>query len=195
MHITLLITTSSMIIPAFSGVFFGEGFSLPRLFFVFLLLFFIYLSLEKKGGSRINGRWFLFCSLAFLFEGSIGVLQKIHQSSAHRAETGAFLFVAFFCSLVYNRVFAKRSFKELRFTRRHLLMALICGVCAFSINFFNLRLSGMLPSQLFFPVINGSAIVLSSLFSVLLFKERLTKTQIVGLLGGLLCLVAICVVQ
>ena len=74
-------------------------------------------------------------------------------------------------------------------------MAAVCGVCIFGMNFLNLRLSGLLPSQLFFPVVNGSAIVLSSLFSVLLFKERLTKKQIVGLLGGLLCLVAICLVK
>ena len=58
-----------------------------------------------------------------------------------------------------------------------------------------LILSGILPSQLFFPLINGSTIVLSSLVSVLVFKEKLTARQTVGLVGGILSLCAICILQ
>jgi len=195
MHITLLITTSSMIIPTMSGVFFGEQFSIAKLCIVFVLIFFIYLSLEKKNDAPINKRWLLLCSLAFVFQGSIGVLQKIHQSSVHKGETGSFLFVAFICSLVYSHVRAKQGFKELHFTKKHLVLALACGICTFGMNFLNLKLSGLLPSQLFFPLVNGSAIVLSSVMSVLVFKETLSKKQIIGLLGGILALIAICLVK
>jgi drug/metabolite transporter (DMT)-like permease len=151
--------------------------------------------LEKKGDSKINKRWLIFCLLAFIFQGSIGVLQKIHQSSVHKDETGAFLFVAFICSLLYSHIRAKKNFKELNFTKKHLAFALICGICTFGMNFLNLRLSGLLPSQLFFPIVNGSAIILSSVMSVLLFKEKLTKKQIIGLCGGILSLIAICLVK
>ena len=195
MHITLLITTSSMIIPTLSGVFLGEQFSLPKLGIVLLLIFFIYLSLEKNNDARFNKRWLLFCSLAFIFQGSIGVLQKIHQASVYKNETGCFLFVAFLCSLIYSLIRAKKSFGELRFTKKLLFFALFSGACTFVMNFLNLKLSGLLPSQLFFPVINGSAIVLSSLMSILLFKEKLTKKQIIGLCGGIAALIAICLVK
>ena len=195
MHITLLITTSSMIIPTTSGIFFGEGFSFPRLCVVGVLIFFIYLSLEKKRNVGINKRWLIFCILAFVFQGSIGVLQKIHQSSMHKSETGSFLLIAFICSLIYSNIRAKKSFKALGFSKKHLFFALICGICIFGMNFLNLKLSGLLPSQLFFPVINGSAIVLSSLMSVILFKEKLTKRQIIGLIGGIFSLIAICLVK
>ena len=47
MHITLLITTSSMIIPTMSGIFFGEKFSLPKLCVVIVLIFF-YLFVIRK---------------------------------------------------------------------------------------------------------------------------------------------------
>jgi multidrug transporter EmrE-like cation transporter len=62
-------------------------------------------------------------------------------------------------------------------------------------NYINLKLSGLLPSQLFFPLINGSAIILSSLSSVFIFKESLSKKQVVGLVGGILSLIAICLVK
>lgn len=195
MHITLLITTSSMIIPTMSGIFFGEKFSFAKLCIVAVLIFFIYLSLEKKGSTHTDKHWLLFCALAFVCQGSIGVLQKIHQSSEHKNEIGGFLLVAFICSLIYSHIRAKKGFKELNFTKKNLIFALICGVCTFGMNVLNLRLSGLLPSQLFFPVINGSAIVLSSVMSVLLFKEKLTKRQNIGLIGGIISLIAICLVK
>ena len=195
MHITLLITTSSMISPTLSGVFFGESFSVYKLILVFVLIFFIYLSLEKKNSTEINKKWLIFCALAFVLQGSIGVLQKIHQSSEHKDEIGGFLFVAFICSIVYSHFRAKKGFKALNFNRKLFIFAPICGLCTFLMNFLNLRLSGLLPSQIFFPVVNGSAIILSSVMSVIIFKEKLTKRQIVGLCGGILSLIAICLVR
>ena len=103
-----------MIIPTMSGVFFGESFSALKLLAVFVLIGFIYLSLGKSNGGRINKRWILFCALAFVFQGSIGVLQKVHQSSSHKAELNGFLFVAFTCSLIYQKAgYSCRSLRSL----------------------------------------------------------------------------------
>lgn len=194
MHLTLLITTASTILPTMSGVFFGERFSLPKLFFVIVLLFFIYLTLGKSEDLRRSKLWLLYCALAFVLQGSIGILQKIHQTSSHKNETGGFLLVAFICSLVYSRIRAKKSFSELKFTKRSVFFAFICGLCVFGMNYLNLKLSGILPSQLFFPLVNGTTIVLSSLASYLFFHENLSKRQIVGLLGGIASLIFICLV-
>ena len=194
MHVTLLITTSSMILPALSGIFFGESFSLPKLAIIGILLFFIYLSLDKGDDAKINKLWFLYCSLAFVLQGSIGILQKVHQSSEYKSEAGGFLFIAFICSLLYSSLRAKRSYRELGFGKKHVIFSVVSGLCIFAMNYLNLKLSGILPSQLFFPVVNGSAIVLSTLASVFLFKEKLSKKQIIGLCGGFLALIAICLV-
>ena len=195
MHLTILITTASMILPTFSGIFFGERFSLPKLLIVFVLLFFIYLSLGKKEGGGFNKVWFLYCGFAFLLQGSIGILQKIHQSSSHKSETGGFLLIAFLCSLIYCIIRTKKSFSEVKFTKRTVILSLLCGVCIFGMNFLNLRLSGLLPSQLFFPLINGSTIVIISLISLLVFKEKLSVRQLIGLFGGIVSLILICLVS
>ncbi len=195
MHITLLVTTSSMIIPTMSGIFFGEGFSLLKLVLVVILIGFIYLSFEKYDDKKTNKKWLFFCVLAFIFQGSIGVLQKIHQFSEYKSELNGFLLVAFVCSLIYSRIRARKSYRELNFRKKHIIFAIICGVCTYIMNFLNLRLSGLLPSQLFFPLVNGSAIILSSLMSVLLFKEHLSKKQTVGLVGGITALIVMCFVK
>ena len=194
MHITLLVTTSSMIIPTMSGIFFGEKLSILKLIMVVILIGFIYLSFDKSDNKKINKKWLLFCVLAFLFQGSIGVLQKIHQLSEYKGELNGFLLVVFICSLIYSRIRARKNYRELGFGKKHIVFALMCGACTYIMNFLNLRLSGLLPSQLFFPLVHGSAIVLSSLMSVLFFKEILSKKQTVGLIGGILSLIILCLV-
>ena len=195
MHITLLVTTSSMIVPTMSGIFFGESFSIWKLVIVFILIFFIYLSFDKSGDKRINKKWVVFCIIAFIFQAAVGVLQKVHQSSEYKGEIGVFLLIAFICSLVFSLVRRKTPCRALGFTKKQVIFALICGICTFAMNYINLKLSGLLPSQLFFPLINGSAIILSSLSSVFIFKESLSKKQVVGLVGGILSLIAICLVK
>ena len=195
MHLTLLITTSSMIIPTMSGVFFGEHFYAKKLIAVAFLIGFIYLSLGKSGDKKINKKWIVYCLLTFIFTGTVGVLQKIHQTSVHKGEVNSFLLVAFVFSLAYSRMRIKSKLCELKIGRKNIFFALICGLCIYTMNIINLKLSGMLPSQLFFPLVNGSSIVLSSVFSVVIFKEKITLLQTVGLIGGIASLIAICILK
>ncbi len=194
MNITLLVTTSSMIIPTMSGIFFGEAFSLAKLCIVLILIGFIYLSVSKRDDTKISKKWFLFCLLAFLFQGTVGVLQKIHQTSVHKTEVSGFLFIAFICAIVFCFLRNRGCDQKITLDKKTVFIGLICGGCTFGMNYINLKLSGLLPSQLFFPLVNGSAIVLSSLMSIILFKERLSKRQTIGLVGGILSLIAICLV-
>lgn len=195
MNITLLITTSSMIIPTMSGIFFGEKFSVYKFTLLFVLIFFIYLSLGRGGGRGYSKSWLWLCLVAFILQGSIGVLQKIHQSTEHKGEAAGFLLIAFICSLIYSSLRSmKRSYRALGFGIKHYLLSSVCGICVFAMNFLNLKLAGALPSQLFFPLVNGSAIVLSVAASFVIFKEKLDKRQLIGLFGGIAVLVVICLV-
>ena len=193
MNLTLLIVTSSMIIPAMSGPFFGEAFSLGKFIASLALLFFVYLSIGKVKENKIDKKWFLYAFLSFISNGSIGILQKIHQTSSHREETAAFLLVAFLCSVAYSAFKSGRSFTKISFSKKQVVLALVCGVLIFAVNFLNLRLLGVLPSQFFFPIINGSATFLGFVASWVIFRERMTKTQIVGICGGFLSLMTICI--
>ena len=194
MHLTMLFTTSSMIIPTLSGVFFGEEFSIYKLLVVFVLLFFLYLSFAQDKNSKIGKKWFFCCLIAFLCQGILGILQKIHQASEYKSETSAFLLAAFVCAIVLSLITNKGKFDSVIKKSKVILIAVACGVCGFAMNYINLILAGVLPSQLFFPVVNGSSIVLTSISSVVLFKEHLTKKQAIGLIGGIISLIVICLV-
>ena len=54
------------------------------------------------------------------------------------------------------------------------------------INKLNLYLSGVLPGILFFPLVNGGVILLSILASRVLFHEKMTPKQVLGVVLGVL---------
>ena len=192
MNITLLVTTSSMIIPTMSGVFFNEGFSPFKLCGVGVLLFFIYLSLGTGNGKKFDKMWILHTLLAFFCQGFIGVMQKVHQTSQYKGESGGFLLVAFIFSFLYSIIFVSKDIKTIKLETKLKFFAIACGFFVFAMNFINLLLSGMLPSQLMFPLVNGSSIIISTIVSVAFFKETLSGKQLVGVCGGIACLIAIC---
>lgn len=193
MHITVLITSSSMIISALSGaLFFNESFSIGKAIATVMLIGFICISLGRSENTEIKKGWGIICIVTFLLQGIIGILQKLHQSSQYKDEIFLFLASAFLFSFAFSAMLSGGMKKERMFGKKQYIFAGVCGLCTFLMNFLNLKLSGILPSQIFFPLVNGGAIVITSIVSVFFFKEKMTKTQLVGLVGGFCSLILIC---
>ena len=68
----------------------------------------------------------------------------------------------------------------------------INGACVAVNNKFNLYLSGVMDSAIFFPIVNGGGLVLTTLAAVLLFKERLSVKQWIGVAFGIISVVFLC---
>ena len=73
------------------------------------------------------------------------------------------------------------------------LLMLVSGVCVAANNKLNLYLSGVIDSVIFFPVVNGGGLVLTTLASLIIFKERLRTKQWIGILLGIASVLCICV--
>ena len=74
-----------------------------------------------------------------------------------------------------------------------IFLMLISGVCVAVNNKLNLYLSGVIDSVIFFPVVNGGGLVLTTLASLLIFKERLRAKQWIGILFGIASVLCLCV--
>ena len=130
-------------------------------------------------------------------------MQKIHQSSEYKTELNSFLTIAFvvaalacfFAAAIVKKkddtdnTPAKANKKEAILM---LLLMVISGVCVAANNKFNLYLSGVMDSAVFFPIVNGGGLVLTTLAAVLLFRERLSKRQWVGVFLGIISVVFLC---
>jgi len=202
---TTVIISFSTLISALSGVlFFGESIWLWQIIGMALMLAsFALANSGENGGKRANLRWLLLCVVAFLATGAIGVMQKIHQSSAFKEELNAFLVIAFGVSASLSGVVAlllrkKESGSEENRNDRGgmmllFLLMLVSGVCVAANNKLNLYLSGVIDSVIFFPVVNGGGLVLTTLASLIIFKERLRTKQWIGILLGIASVLCLCI--
>ena len=70
-------------------------------------------------------------------------------------------------------------------------LTLACGVAGCVYNRLNIYLSGAMANAVFFPLFNGGNIILSTLAGWLLFRETLSKMQIVGIACGMAAVVLV----
>lgn len=162
-------------------------------------------ALSSEGGKKeaFRLKWLAFALGGMLFSGIVGVIQKYFTNSYAEGSVGCFL-VAAFCMIVvidavlyaaarflYERK-KKTDVKEERATaecagsscKKTLLFTVALGVIIGLGNMINTYLSGVFPSIIAFPVINGGAIVLSTVLSRLFLKERLSAVQWAGVVVG-----------
>ncbi len=195
MSFTILLITSSMILPAFSGyIIWDEPLSKWKVFGTILMIVAAYFSTDKQQNQKKKSvKWLLFCFLAFIFLGSIGIMQKIQQKSSHSNETGAFLAIAFitaavFCTVSYliSCKIEEKQHDETHVlipikTKKLLLLTLVCGIFIAFLNKVNLYLSGVLPSAFLFPIQNGGTTMLSVLMAMTVFREKISGRHAIGM--------------
>ena len=202
---TTVIISCSTLISAISGaLFFNEHLAIAHIIGIALMLVSFGLAVERKSDEkRASLRWLIYCLVAFFCTGGIGIMQKVHQSSSFKEELNAFLVIAFAVSFVFSVLctlyFFKReqvSLKKLPFKTALpwllIVAMLVSGVCCAVNNKLKLYLSGVMDSAVFFPIVNGGGLVLTTLAAILLFRERLSLKQWIGMLCGIASVIFLC---
>ncbi len=200
---TTVIISLSTLIPTLSGAFFWqERIVITQYIGIALLIICIILSVNSDGKRKANFKWLLFSVSAFLCTGLIGVMQKIHQTSAYKNELDAFLIIAFFVSFLVSSVYSAFCFRKHKSVKSDVKSVLniypvaamiISGVFVAVNNKFNLYLSGVMESAVFFPIVNGGGLILTSIAAFVIFKEKLTKKQLLGIFIGIISVVLLCI--
>lgn len=203
MSYTTVICYCSMLIPSLSGmVLYGEVISVVQYVgVIFMIASFVCAVDRKHDRMGASLKWFVFCMIAFLTSGAVGVMQKIHQNSPHQAELGMFLIIAFGVSAVFSQLtvwYLKHQKgqsvtvhqKEKR--SRYIGYSILCGIGIGLVNQINLYLAGAMDSVIFYPVFNGAMILLTSLIGVVFWKERLSIKQWIGLIMGMVAIFLLC---
>ena len=206
--LTTVVINFSTVFTSMSGaVLFDEKFN-PLILIAIAFLISSSVFCSKNGGSekKANFKWLIFSISAMLSCTCIGLLQKTHQTSAYKTEVIPFLIVAFSACAVLSAIVAatvrkikreeikaftetvQKTEKELAFSKKPilymLLYACLSGVFTSIEHSFNLYLSGVLPTAVFFPLVNGIPLVLSIIFGFTVLKQKLGKNQIIGLVLG-----------
>lgn len=199
---TSLVISLSTILPTLSGLFWGEKIEILQMIGI-AIMFVFFLFLFRGEREVFSWKWLLHSVVVFLSTGALGVLQKWHQSSSGAEERSVFLAIAFATALVLSvgLYFLMRKRGKPLFhaengedRKKIVWLCLIILVSAFALivnNQLNLYLSGVVASVVFFPIINGANVILSTLAGLFLFHEKLTPKMWVGIALGTLSIILI----
>lgn len=192
----------SLLVPVVASIlFWNEPAGIWKVAGILLFLISFYLINiygNKEDISVKNRRWVVYCLLAFLFNGSVPVLAKLHQTFLPGQEVVEFMFIGFSSAFIFSLTclfFSERKNKKSQKIELKMqpLWIYIIGL-ALSTGLLNLiitYLSGQLPGAYLFPFVNGSMIVCLTLISVLVFRESISKSGVMGIIIGILAIIAV----
>lgn len=192
---TLISCCGFLISTVFSVVCYSENVRLIQIILLPLLILSLALTMDLKRGN-VDPEWILYAFGSMLFTGLIGVMQKIHQESGHGDEMSLFLLISFVIMAAISGMLLTRAGKPSakRMTRGSsdpaMPLAIFSGAALGMIHSLNLYLSGVLPSIVFFPVVNSGLILMTVAVSVVVFHKKLKSKQLVGLI---MVVIIICV--
>ncbi len=197
-----LIYSFGFVLPiVFALIVWGESVSIWQWIGLVFLAISLALIVYKKGEkTRRSFVWFILAIVAMIGSGTNAILQKIHQRSPHFGELEVFLVYATFFSMIFTFVaFLITKCKKIensegektRFSLKQFIAPIGLGLCVCALNFINLYLAGKLPSVIQFPIYNVGNLLLTTIVSAIIYKDKTTVQQKIGLCIGVVAILII----
>ncbi len=193
--LTTLIGSCPFILTTLFGVIFmNQDINSMQILGILMIIVSLILCISPKKGEKISLRWLIFSALFFLAGGGVGILYMLFGASDSATEINGMMFCAacvafvlyFVIGFIIN-IINKKPCPKIH--KSGLPFILLCGIASCTYMRMNLYLSTVIPSVVFFPLSNSSVVILSTLSGMVLFKEKLSKLQIAGMLIGLAALI------
>ena len=199
--ITSLITSYSLLLPGFYGIFFlKEEVTWKLIVGIVLLAISLFLTNYKKSdkspedstNKRLSWLW-VFVTIAFVGNGMCSTVQKAAAVSGFNegemkvvmilalAMVSVILFI--FSALSAERKEWKRCFKAAS------PIAIVSGLMNGAVNLLVIVLNPRMNASVMFPIISGGGLVLIFLYSMIVYKEKFRPAQWVGFGVGLVSIV------
>lgn len=187
LSLTSLAISYSLLIPTVFGLIFWGDEATP-FFFIGLVLLVVSLLLinSKDGEVKITPKWAILVLIAFVGNGLCSTIQNGY-AKIHSTGNSEFMIIALatvFVTMLVLSLFKERAIIKPTVKSGWYFMA-ICGIANGAVNLFVIMLSPLMNASLMFPLISAGGIVLTSLVSILLYKERLTLQQYIGMILGI----------
>ena len=198
MSYTYLFSSSGVILTIIFGiVFLYEKPSVLQIIgFVFLFVSFYFSTMKKDNKNTPMSIGFIILgAILLLANGSLSVSQKAHQTILNGNEITMFIMIAFFTNSILMGVLAivERKKTSEKFSKIPVLLVLSCTGVTLAANFYILYLSSRIPAIILYPFACGGTLVMTALTSVIFYKEKLSKYQIVGLIFGGISIALLCI--
>ncbi len=192
LSLTALLISYSLLLPTIYGlVFLKEPIGALFVPGFILLVISLFLTNAKSEKVKINFKWIVFATLASVGNGMCSVSQKMQQVKFNGAYKNEFMILALSIVAAFLLVYSliKERRKMTSFIKAGWKEAILCGLANGVVNLLVMVLSDAMPASLLFPLISGGGILITHLVARFYYKEKLSKTQTVGFIFGLVSVV------
>lgn len=193
--VIVLIINLSMIVPTlFSYFFYNESLSLQRIIGIAFTIVALVLCPAKDQKKTSGIKWLILALIASLLSSAISVTQKIFNSTHLATQQEAFLaigyIVAFVLSLILLAIMKTKGTKPtIKLEKRYFISVSLIGIILAVHGWLTNYSITVIEGTLLFPFSCGGTILLSTIVGVVLFKDKLTPKQILGVIFGIVAAV------
>ena len=189
---TTLITSYSLLVPAFAGlIVLREPIGIPMIIGMVLLVVSLWLTNYKKGRhkEKITLKWIIYLALGFVGNGMCSTVQKLSPHFVEEAylNQNTYMIAALGLSSV---VLITASFITKETDYRSTLrfgtpLSFLCGLFNGAVNYLVIYLNDLISASVMFPVISAGELILIFPFSLLICREKFTRKQWIGFAVGI----------
>jgi drug/metabolite transporter (DMT)-like permease len=191
---SLFLMSGGMLLPYIFGILFlQEPLTLLRILGILFILAAVYLSNPAK--CKLDKSQLILCVIIFIMNGFVSIISKCHQINITFApvDNTSFVMYSGICKCIMSSfalLFCKSTETKYSFATKKSLYIILGAACISGISY-TLQLMGAkaLPASVLYPLITGGSIIFSTLCGKLLFKEKVSKFQIISVA---LCFIGTC---
>lgn len=192
--ITAISSRMSVAIPVTLGfILFNDSSGIIKISGILTGLVAFYLTSKKDKSIKVNKSFIFLPLLLFLAVGANDSLMKVAEHFYLTDDFVAFLATSFGFALIFGLiVFAFRTYKERnKLEGKNIVAGIILGLLNWYSTLFVLQGLDVFEVSLFMPVYNIGVVALASLSGFVIFKEKLTKTNWIGITLAIIAILLI----
>ena len=200
--ITTLIMNFSLIMPlSYSFIWLGEDITIFRVIGILLIVvcMIIFTNPKLSGGEKISGKWIASTLLAMLFNGCISLIQKIYALETENVYSAPYLMYCYLFATLFSVIICafsnigKTGDDRINLRRFFNLpmcgIALLCGLSNGMMNYMVLLLATLMDGAIVYPAVQGGGPIITTIISMVIFKEKLTWKQAAAIVMGVAAIV------
>ena len=197
--VTSVINKMSFIIPVIASIILykGESFSLSILIGIVLVLIGIYFSSTNNSSFKFNNKYIWLIAIIFFGQGLVDIILNDSKFYIKKDETMLFFLMLFISASITGLIILsfQYKFRKVSIKLKNLIWGIIFGIPNFySILYFLKALQSsefINKTSLILPLNSVGVVVSTTLVGVIIYKEILTRRNVVGILISMLSLLVI----
>lgn len=187
LSLTSLIVSFSLMLPTLYGlIFLNDPISIGLFPGLALLAASLFLINKRDKDVKINTKWVISVIFAFLGNGFCTISQKMEQLAFDGGYKNEFMIIALVITAIICFVMMMVKERDILKVQKWdgYALGLFCGALNGMVNLLVMILSGLMPVSLMFPIISAGGIVAIFVISLVFYKEKLSRLQIIGYILG-----------